>query len=197
MPSSTVLANFRGLSYRKESNHQFHGYPPTAGTGQKRSPAMKPHLPQRSRGYMDMPTLLRVHEGKHQPALAAPRGPHSQDASQPLLLLGAHTHKMPAHRPLYLVPSIQGSLFSHPCQVHASMDTSTKTGQEKSLLSFTELPWPHCTLQHTHFAKNLASATLAEDLLKRSNNSQIGYKQKPCCWSLRMEPGNTLQSPPP
>ena len=42
MPSSTVLATFRGLSYRKESNQQFHGYLPTAGTDQKRSPAMKP-----------------------------------------------------------------------------------------------------------------------------------------------------------
>lgn len=28
-----------------------------------------------------MPALLRIHEGKHQPALAAPQGPHSQDAS--------------------------------------------------------------------------------------------------------------------
>lgn len=35
-----------------------------------------------------------------------------------------------------------------------------------------------------------------EDLLK-SNDNQIGCKQEPCRWSLRMKTGNTLEPPPP
>lgn len=103
----------------------------------------------------------RLH--RHASSAESTRG----NTSQPSLLLGAHADKMPTHRPVYLVSSIQGLLFSHPCQVHASRDMSATMGPEKSLLSFTDLLWPPCTLQNRHSAKNLASATQGEDLLKK------------------------------
>lgn len=91
---------------------------------------------------------------------------------------------------------IQGPLFAHPCQVHASRDMSMTMGSEKSLLSFTDPLWPPHTLQNRHSAVNLASATWGQGVTKKGDDTQTGYKEEPCS-GVWAEPGNTLDPPPP
>lgn len=130
-----------------------------------------------------MPALLKVHKGKTPASPCYSSGPtltRCQHVDCSTFCLQFRDPSSPT--PARFMPA-------ETCQL--------QWGQKNPCCRLQTYCCPPCTLQDQCSAKNLASATLGEDLLKKGDDNQIGYKQETCCWSLRTEPGNTLESPPP